>query len=102
MARATTYAISGASLSLRIRTRKANPRFGKGLTLIEMLVVVAVILILAGIVISLTWRVDNQAKERALKNTFGLLKSALTEYYDFTDTFPLQPNPTDPNSDDAL
>jgi prepilin-type N-terminal cleavage/methylation domain-containing protein len=68
-------------------------RFGRGMTLIEILVVVAVILILSGVVISVTQRVDNQAKEKAVRNVFSLLKGALTEYYDANDAFPLQPNP---------
>ena len=73
---------------------KRGSRCSRGMTLIEILVAVAVILILSGVVISLTRRVDNQAKERAVRNVFSLLKGALTEYYDANDTFPLQPNPT--------
>ena len=62
-----------------------------GLTLVEMLVVVGIIVLLAGFIVSLTWRVDNQSKEKALGNAFALLKSALQDYYEFTDAFPAQP-----------
>jgi type II secretory pathway pseudopilin PulG len=66
-------------------------RHSAGLTLVEMLVVVGVIVLLAGFIVSLTLRVENESKEKALGNAFALLKSALREYYDFTGTFPDQP-----------
>ena len=47
-----------------------------------MLVVLGIIAVLAGIVITLTLRVDNQSKERALDSAFSLLNSALREYYE--------------------
>lgn len=93
MARAMTYATSGSKLSLRARAAQTDSRFRKGLTLIEMLVVVAVIIILAGAVVSLTRHIDNQAKVKALNNTFVLLKSALREYYEVMDAFPVQTEP---------
>lgn len=61
-----------------------------GFTLIEMLIVVAVIAILATMVVGLATRIDNQSKERALKSTFTLLDSALQEYYEYTGKFPEQ------------
>jgi len=66
-----------------------------GFTLIEMLIVVAVIAILATMVVGLATRIDNQSKERALKSTFTLLDSALQEYYEYWNVFP-DPNPTTP------
>ena len=59
-----------------------------GVTLAEMLVVVAVIALLAATVLGIATHIGNQSKERALKNTFALLESALQEYYDFKDIFP--------------
>lgn len=59
-----------------------------GFTLIEMLIVVAVIAILATMVVGLATRIDNQSKERALKSTFTLLDSALQEYYEYWNAFP--------------
>jgi type II secretory pathway pseudopilin PulG len=93
MARATMYATSGSRRRLGAQAAKALTRFGRGLTLVETLVVVAVIIILAGAVISLTRHVDNQAKQRVLSNTFALLKGALREYCEVMDTFPVQGEP---------
>lgn len=59
-----------------------------GLTLVEMLIVVAIIALLTSMVIALAGRIDNQAKERGLETTFGLLASALQEYYEYTGGFP--------------
>ncbi len=56
-----------------------------------MLVVVAIIAVLATLVITITLRLENQSKERALANVFALLRSALTEYYQDMNAFPVQP-----------
>jgi len=61
-----------------------------GLTLVEMLVVLGVIMVLGGFVVVLTRRVDNQSKENAVANAFTLLGGALREYYEFRGAFPLQ------------
>lgn len=66
-------------------------RYNAGFTLVEMLIVVAVIAILAAMVVGLAGRIDTQSKERALKSTFALLDSALQEYYEFEGSFPSQP-----------
>ena len=63
----------------------------RGLTLVEMLVVLGVIAVLAGFVVALTARVGNQSREKALDNAFALLNSALREYYEFKGEFPAQP-----------
>ena len=47
----------------------------QGVTLIEMMVVLGIIVVLAGLVVTLTLRVDNQSKERALDSAFALLSS---------------------------
>lgn len=54
-----------------------------GVTLVEILVVVAIIAILATMVISLAARIDNQGKERLTENTFALLNAALGEFCDY-------------------
>jgi prepilin-type N-terminal cleavage/methylation domain-containing protein len=63
----------------------------KALTLVEILVVVAIIAVLATFVIALTLRVENQSKENALASAFTLLESALQEYYEYKGEFPVQP-----------
>ena len=54
-----------------------------GVTLVEILVVVAVVAILAGMVIGLARRIDNQGKEQLVKNTFEILNSALEQFADY-------------------
>jgi len=61
------------------------------MTLVEMLVVLAVIVLLAGIVVGVGLGIENQSKKKAVKAAFALLESALQEYYDFTGRFP-EPN----------
>lgn len=70
--------------------RRTDKR-GRGVTLVEMLVVLGIIMILAGFVVALTARVENQSKEKSLDNAFSLLNSALREYYEFEGEFPEQP-----------
>jgi len=67
-----------------------------GLTLVEILIVVAVIVILAAMINSIAARLDNQAKEKGMKNIFAVLEEALTEYKDFKGDFPLATN-SNPN-----
>ncbi|MBN2272348.1 MAG: type II secretion system protein [Sedimentisphaerales bacterium] len=71
-------------------------RYKDGTTLIEILVVVAVIMILAGLVTGIATSIDSYSKERAVKATFSVLDAALQEYYDFGGSFPLAVN-ADPN-----
>ncbi len=68
-------------------------RTKKGVTLVEILVVVAIIAILTTIVISVAARIDNQSKERSLEGTFVLLESALQEYYEYWGYFPVDVDP---------
>lgn len=63
-------------------------KYKHGLTLVEMLVVTAIIAILATIAIGIATRIDNQSKERGLKSTFALLEGALQEYHEYWKTFP--------------
>jgi prepilin-type N-terminal cleavage/methylation domain-containing protein len=59
-----------------------------GMTLVEMLIVVALIAMLATIVIGIAARIGSQAKEKGLQNIFSLLESALQEYYEYWNVFP--------------
>jgi type II secretory pathway pseudopilin PulG len=68
-----------------------NVKHNAGLSLVEILVVVGVIAVLAGLIVAITLRVENQSKERAVANVFALLRSALQEHYEDTGAFPLQP-----------
>jgi len=63
----------------------------RGVTLVEMLVVMGIIAVLASLVVTLTLRVDNQSKERALDSAFTLLSTSLREYYEYRNEFPQQP-----------
>jgi len=71
----------------------------RGVTLVEMLVVLGIIAVLASLVVTLTLRVDNQSKEKALDSAFALLSTSLREYYEFRDVFPSQ---AEQNSANAL
>ncbi|OHB61176.1 MAG: hypothetical protein A2167_04935 [Planctomycetes bacterium RBG_13_46_10] len=62
-----------------------------GTTLIEMVIVVAVIAILVSMVVGVTSRIDKRSKEKGMNNIFTLLGGALQEYYEYTGKFPEQP-----------
>lgn len=68
----------------------ATVRHNVGLTLVEMLVVLSILVLTTGIVISMALQVHNTSKERELENAFGVLKGALQAYYEETGAFPLQ------------
>ncbi len=54
-----------------------------GVTLVEILVVVAIIAILATMVIGIAARIDNQAKERLAKSTIAIINAALGQFQDY-------------------
>ena len=54
-----------------------------GVTLVEILVVVAIIAILVTMVIGIASRIDTQGKERLTENTIALLTAALGEFRDY-------------------
>jgi prepilin-type N-terminal cleavage/methylation domain-containing protein len=54
-----------------------------GVTLVEILVVVAIIAILVTMVIGIAARIDTQGKERLTKNTIALLTAALGQFGDY-------------------
>ena len=66
-------------------------RYKHGLSLVEMLIVVALIALLATMVIGVASRIDNQSKEKGVKSLFVLLEGALEEYKEFQGDFPVQP-----------
>jgi len=66
-------------------------KYKQGVTLVEILVVVAIVALLTTMVIGIAARVDNQSKERGLECTFALLEGALQEYREYTGKFPEQP-----------
>jgi type II secretory pathway pseudopilin PulG len=67
-----------------MKTYKNKP----GLTLMEMVIVVGVVMLMSTIVIMLVGRIENQTKENQLKNIFGVLDSALQEYNEYWNSFP--------------
>jgi prepilin-type N-terminal cleavage/methylation domain-containing protein len=57
--------------------------YKSGFTLIEMLMVVAIIAILVSMVVGITKRIDDQSKERLCRSTIVLLGNALEQFRDF-------------------
>jgi prepilin-type N-terminal cleavage/methylation domain-containing protein len=68
-----------------------------GVTLIEMLIVLAVLSLLVGLVLNVATGLHAQANEKLTRNTFGILETALQAYRDFTGDFP-RPASADPNA----
>jgi len=54
-----------------------------GVTLVEMLIVVAIIALLATMVISMAARIGHQAKEQLTENTIAILTAALGQFQDY-------------------
>jgi prepilin-type N-terminal cleavage/methylation domain-containing protein len=54
-----------------------------GFTLIEMIVVIAIIAILISMVVTITKRIDDQGKERLMKDTIVLIGNALEQFRSF-------------------
>jgi len=63
-----------------------------GVTLVEMLIVLAIITLLASLVVGMATHIDNQSRGKGLQNTFAVLESALEEYREQTGGFPEQPD----------
>lgn len=57
--------------------------YKSGFTLIEMLMVVAIIAILVSMVVGITKRIDDQRKEQLCRSTIVLLGNALEQFRDF-------------------
>jgi len=60
-----------------------NNRYKNGVTLVEILTVVAIIAILASIVVGIATRLDNKAKEQLAQNTIGIITDALEQFADY-------------------
>lgn len=58
-----------------------------GLTLVEIMIVVAVIAILIAMTIGIAARIDIQAKKQLTENTFALLDAALGQFKDYGYTY---------------
>jgi prepilin-type N-terminal cleavage/methylation domain-containing protein len=54
-----------------------------GFTLIEMMLVVAIIVILVSMVVGIAKRIDDQGKERLCRDTIALVGNALEQFRDF-------------------
>ena len=54
-----------------------------GVTLVEMLIVLAIIALLTSMVIGIAGRISNQSKEQLTRNTFALLNAALDQFRDY-------------------
>ena len=54
-----------------------------GVTLVETLIVVAIIALLTSMVIGIAGRISNQGKEQLTRNTFALLNAALEQFRDY-------------------
>ncbi|MHC4619619.1 MAG: type II secretion system protein [Planctomycetota bacterium] len=61
---------------------KSN-RDNSGVTLVEMLIVIAIIMILVSLVIGAAGRISNQAKEELTRNTMAIVVAALKEFHDY-------------------
>ncbi len=55
-----------------------------GLSLVEMLIVVAIIVLLTTMVIGLASRVTNQSKEQLTRNTIAIITAALGQFQDYS------------------
>jgi type II secretory pathway pseudopilin PulG len=70
-----------------MKSRTSRP----GVTLVEMIVVLAILMMLAGL-LAIVWNgLFVQTKEKALHNTLTILDNALTEYYDEQGAYLVQP-----------
>ncbi len=69
-------------MAMRIPIR-SNRRLLTGFTLIEIMVVVAVLVILVSMMVGIAKRIDDQGKERLCRDTIALIGNALEQFRDF-------------------
>ncbi|MHC4623374.1 MAG: type II secretion system protein [Planctomycetota bacterium] len=60
-----------------------SSRDNSGVTLVEMLIVIAIIMILVSLVIGAAGRITNQAKEELTVNTMAIVAVALQQFHDY-------------------
>jgi prepilin-type N-terminal cleavage/methylation domain-containing protein len=60
-----------------------NNRYKNGVTLVEILTVVAIVGILASMVVAIVTRLDNKGKEQLIRNTIGIITDALEQFEDY-------------------
>ena len=75
--------------------REANSRFGGGFTLVELLVVIAVIAILMALLFPAFRGVQDQAKRTQAKNDVTQIVTAVNAYYTEYGKYPLSDNAAD-------
>jgi prepilin-type N-terminal cleavage/methylation domain-containing protein len=63
-------------------------RYKAGFTLVEMLIVVAIIAILATMVVGIASRIDTRSKENLAKSTIAILTAALEQFHDYGYNYP--------------
>ena len=59
-----------------------------GMTIIEILIVVAIIALLVSMVLGIATSIQDQANEQLTMETINLLEGALEEYYEYLTAFP--------------
>jgi len=64
-------------------------QYKPGVTLVEMLVVLAIIVLLASMLYKATSGLGNRSQERRQQKAFVMLESALDEYYEVKGRFPV-------------
>ena len=64
-------------------------RYKAGFTLVEMLIVVAIIVVLATMVVGIASRIDTRSKENLARSTIAILTAALEQFHDYGYNYPL-------------
>ncbi len=63
-------------------------KYKTGMTLVEVLIVVAIVALLVSMVLGIATSIQDQANEKLTKETIDLLAGALEEYYEYLNAFP--------------